>query len=161
MLRAAIGTFGLSLTLATAAMAQTAGGEMQATTRTVVTPVAPPATVVAEVEPGTFVVTPVPGVAAATQVKIQQFSDYDVNNDGAYSPMEFAQATYFLATSDPVAGNPTLPSWDRYEQRGTLSTMEPDDAVDLLNATADEFAVVDLNNDWEVSPAELTAVAML
>ena len=94
-------------------------------------------------------------------MKVQQFDDYDRNHDGAYSPMEFAQATYFLATTDPVAGNPTLPSWDRYEHRGTLSTMEPHDAITLLNATADEFALVDINNDWEVSPTELTAVAML
>lgn len=159
MLRLAVGT--LALTLATAASAQTASGQMEATTKTVVTPVAPPATVVAEVDQDTVVVTPVPGVAAATRVKVQQFGDYDRNNDGAYSPMEFAQATYFLATSDPVAGSPTLPSWDRYEHKGTLSTMEPHDAVTLLNATADEFAAVDRDGDWEISPAELTAVAML
>ena len=130
-------------------------------TQTVVTPVAPPAVAVAPVAPDAFVVTPVPGLAAATKVKVQNFSDYDLNRDGAYNPMEFAQAVYFLATSDPVAGNPTLPTWDRYTHRGAWQTMRPSHAVTLLNATADEFSAVDVNNDWQVSPAELAAVAMM
>ena len=110
---------------------------------------------------GTFVVTPVPGVAAATRVKVQSFADYDRNRDGAYNPMEFAQALYFLATSDPVAGNPQLPAMDRTMHRGAPQKMHPVAATALLNATADELAVVDRNRDWRVSPAELAAAALM
>ena len=97
----------------------------------------------------------------ATKVKVQSFRDYDLNDNGAYSPMEFAQAMYFLATSDPVAGNPKLPAWDRYNHRGAMQEMAPTDAITLLNATADEFAIVDMDNDWQVEPIELRAVAMM
>lgn len=142
-------------------VAAPAAAQIAPQTQTVVTPVAPPATMVTQVAPGAFVVTPVPGVAAATKVKVQNFSDYDVDRNGVYSPMEFAQATYFLATSDPLAGNPKLPTWDRYTHRGTLSKMAPSHAITLLNATADEFAAVDMNNDWRVSPDELARVAMM
>ena len=75
--------------------------------------------------------------------------------------MEFAQALYFLATSDPVAGHPKLPAWDRYTHRGAAEQMPAGHAITLLNATADEFALVDSNNDWRVEPAELAAVAMM
>lgn len=143
------------------ALAGPAAAQMKPETRTVVTPVAPPTTAVTQVAPDAFVVTPVPGVATATKVKVQNFSDYDVDRNGVYSPMEFGQAMYFLATSDPVAGNPRLPSWDRYVHRGTMSKMTPQDAVLLLNATADEFAAVDMNNNWRVEPAELAAFAMM
>lgn len=143
------------------AAAGPAAAQIAPETRTVVAPVAPPGVAVAQVAPDAFVVTPVPGVATATKVKLQNFSDYDLNRDGAYNPMEFAQAMYFLATSDPVAGNPRLPSWDRYTHRGAWETMRPNDAITLLNATADEFTAVDINNDWRVSPTELAAVAML
>ena len=130
-------------------------------TRTVVTPVAPPTTVVTPVAPGEILVTPVPGVTMATKVKVQKFSDYDRNGDGEYNPMEFAQAIYFLATTDPVAGNPRLPSWDRYSHRGAPERMRPGDAVILLNATADELVIADQNNDWRVTPQEMMALAML
>lgn len=143
------------------ALAGPAAAQMSTETRTVVTPVAPPTTAVTQVAPDAFVVTPVPGVATATKVKVQNFSDYDADRNGVYSPMEFGQAMYFLATSDPVAGNPRLPSWDRYVHRGTMSKMTPQDAVLLLNATADEFAAVDMNNNWRVEPAELAAFAMM
>lgn len=143
------------------ALAVPAAAQIAPENRTQVTPVAPPATIVTQVDPNTLVVTPVPGIAMATQVKVQNFSDYDVNRDGVYTPMEFAQAMYFLATTDPIAGNPTLPAWDRYVHRGTMSRMQPNHAVMLLNATADEFAAVDLNNNWRVEPAELAAVAMM
>ena len=145
--------------MAASAPAQT--GAMQAESRTVVTPVTPPTTMMVPVDPNTFVVTPVPGVVAATRVKVQNFTDYDRNRDGAYNPMEFAQAIYFLATTDPVAGNPKLPAWDRYMHRGAPERMRPGDAVTLLNATADEFGVVDLDNDWRVTPDELAAVALM
>ena len=151
----------LMIAAAGLALAAPAAAQIAPETETVVTPVAPPATMVTQVAPGTFVVTPVPGVAMATKVKVQNFSDYDLDHNGMYSPMEFAQAMYFLATTDPVAGNPRLPAWDRYTQRGALERMRPDHAVELLNATADEFAAVDMDNDWRVSPAELTAVAMM
>lgn len=160
MMRLLLGAASL-LAIGAPAMAQTTTGAMTPATATVVTPVAPPTTAVAQVAPDTFVVTPVPGLAMATKVKIQKFSDYDLNNDGTYSPMEFAQALYFLATNDPVAGSPTLPAWDRYVDKGSAGRLPPQVAVNLLNATADEFATVDLNNDWRITPAELTAVAML
>lgn len=149
----------LALAFSTSAAGQS--GSIAPQSQTVVTPIAPPTTMVTKVAPGAFVVTPVPGVAAATTVKVQRFADYDVNGDGVYNPMEFSQALYFLATSDPVAGNPKLPAWDRYTHRGTVSKMAPSDAVVLLNVTADEFAAVDLNNDWRISPSELTAVALM
>jgi hypothetical protein len=75
--------------------------------------------------------------------------------------MEFAQAAYFLATTDPVAGNPKLPAWDGYMHKGAPQRMSPTNAVTLLNATADEFSAIDANNDWRVSPSELAAAAML
>ena len=143
------------------ALAAPAAAQIAPQTQTVVTPVAPPATAVTQVAPGVFVVTPVPGIAMATKVKVQNFSDYDRDRNGVYGPMEFAQAMYFLATTDPVAGNPRLPHWDRYTHRGAAAEMMPTHAVTLLNATADEFAAVDMDNNWRVSPAELTAVAMM
>lgn len=136
-------------------------GAMVPETQTVITPVAPPAAVVTRIAPDAFVVTPVPGVAAATRIKVQNFNDYDLDKNGVYSPMEFAQALYFLATSDPVAGNPRLPKWDRFTHKGATSTMAPSVAVSLLNATADEFSAVDLDNNWRVSPEELVAVSLL
>lgn len=136
-------------------------GALTPQNRTVVAPVAPPGAVVNQVAPGVFAVTPIPGVVASTKVKVQRFGDYDLNKDGNYNPMEFAQALYFLATSEPVAGSPVLPTWDRYTHRGAAQQMLPTHAIALLNATADEFAAVDMNNDWRVSPEELAAVAML
>lgn len=150
-----------ALVLAAPALAQTATPQMSTETRTVMTPLAPPTTSVTQVAPDAFVVTPVPGVSVATKVKVQRFSDYDLDGNGVYSPMEFAQATYFLATTDPVAGNPKLPAWDGYIHKGAPQRMKPANAVMLLNATAEEFAAVDINNDWRVSPEELLAVAML
>ena len=158
MIRRLMGA-GAAALLATAAAAQPPS--LQPQSGAIVAPVVPPATMVTQVGPETFVVTPVPGVAAATRVKLQSFGDYDANRDGAYSPMEFAQAIYFLATTDPVAGNPKLPAWDRYTHRGAAQRMTPHDAITLLNATADEFAFTDTNNDWRVSPQELNRLAML
>ena len=37
----------------------------------------------------------------------------------------------------------------------------PSNAIALLNATAGELARVDMNRDWRVSRAELTAAALL
>ena len=99
--------------------------------------------------------TPVPGIAAATQVRFQNFSDYDLNRDGAYNPMEFAQALYFLATSDPVAGNPALPARDKFIDKGAPERMRPGTAVALLNATSDEFTAIDSNHDGRITPLEL------
>lgn len=144
----------LTLALAAPAAGQ-ATSPLQPQTGTAVTPVAPPGAVAHWVGPGTWVVTPVPGIAAATQVRVQNFGDYDRNRDGAYNPMEFAQAIYFLATTDPVAGNPKLPARDMYLHRGAPERMKPSNAVALLNATADEFAAVDVNNDWRVTSDEL------
>ncbi len=159
MMRRLFGAAAAAMFLAGAASAQSSATDVQ--TRVNVTPVAPPATMVTRVGPGEFMVTPVPGVAMATKVRIQNFSDYDMNRDGAYSPMEFAQALYFLATSDPVAGNPKLPALDRFIHRGAPERMAPQNAVALLNATSEEFSLVDMNNDWRVTPEELAAVAMM
>lgn len=162
MLRTAFTTLGLglSLALASAAPAQTSGA-LAPQTHTVVTPAAPPGAAVSKVAPGVFMVTPVPGIAAATKIKIQNFSDYDLNKDGVYNPMEFAQALYFMATADPVAGNPALPTADRFYHRGAPQKMNPVAAVALLNATADELAAVDANRDWRVSPSELAAATLM
>lgn len=151
---------GLSVSLAPVANAQTSG-PLAPATETVVRPVAPPGTAVTRMAPGVFVVTPVPGVTAATTIKIQNFSDYDLDKDGVYNPMEFAQALYFMATTDPVAGNPRLPADDRFMHRGAPQKMDPVAAVALLNATADELAAADANGDWRVSPAELAAATLM
>lgn len=119
---------------------------------------APPATVVTQVGPNAFVVTPVPGLTTATRIKIQKFSDYDLNKDGAYSPMEFGQALYFVATSDPVAGNPKLPADEKFVHPGAPQKMTPQNAAALLNATAGEFAMADTNRDGRVSPEEMAAI---
>ncbi|TFI57527.1 hypothetical protein E2493_14235 [Sphingomonas parva] len=155
MNRHLLGFSTIALAAAVPAAAQQPSGALQPQTRTVINPVAPPGLVTTRVGPGTWVVTPVPGLAMATQVRIQNFADYDLNHDGAYSPMEFAQAIYFVATSDPVAGNPKLPAADKYIQRGAPQPMMPATAVALLNSTADEFAAVDANNDWRITPQEL------
>jgi hypothetical protein len=153
----------LALALAAPATAQSgaaqSGSALQPSTVTAVTPVVPPTTAVTEVAPGIWQVTPVPGLATATRVKVQKFADYDLDHDGTYSPMEFAQAIYFLATSDPVAGNPKLPAQDMYIQRGAPERMDPKNAVALLNATADEFSAVDANHDYRVTPEEIAGAA--
>lgn len=155
-----LGVAALSLGIGSAVDAQTTE-PLVPETETVTVPVAPPAVVATPVAPDAFVVTPVPGVVASTKVKVQKFGDYDIDDNGVYHPMEFAQAMYFLATSDPVAGNPKLPTWDRYVHKGAPAKLSPKDAVTLLNASADEFAIVDMNNDWRVTPQELSTYAML
>ena len=161
MRRTTLSAIGLALAVSTATVAEAQStSPIAPQTQTAVTPVAPPTTVVTPVAPGTFVVTPIPGVVAATRIRIQNFRDYDLNADGVYNPMEFAQALYFLATSDPVAGNPVLPADDRFLHRGAPQRMAPVDAVSLLNTTADELTQVDTNGDWRVSPAELAAAGL-
>lgn len=144
------------------AAAQTATprtAETPPTTVTTVTPVAPPATVVTPVAPHTVAVTQVPGVAAVSRVKIQTFGDYDTDDNGFYGPMEFAQAMAFLAAAKPA--DASLPAKDKFKHKGAVGKLAPRQATALLNATADEFAMVDMNNDWRVSPPELTAAAMM
>lgn len=130
-------------------------------TRAVVTPMAPPATVVTQTGPNTFRVTAIPGVSVAVPVRIQRFSDYDLNSDGYYSASEFGQALYFLASGDPVLGNPALPRTDRTMHKGAPQPLDPRIAVALLNVTSDEFAVVDTNNDIRISPTELAAASLM
>lgn len=158
MFKILMGAAALSLAAGTS-LAQT--GALAPETRTVSTAVAPPGMVVSPAGANSFVVTPVPGVLASTQVRIQNFSDYDLNRDGAYAPMEFAQALYFLATTDPVAGDPKLPMMDRYMHRSAPQKMAPSDAVALLNATADQFATADMNNDWRVTQDELARLPIM
>jgi len=142
-------------------IAAPAAAQLSTESRTVITPVAQPGMSVTQVAPDAYVVTPVPGVAVATKIKVQRFGDYDLDRDRVYSPMEFAQAAYFLATTAPAAGNPKLPARDGYMHKGAPHRMKPSNAVTLLNATADEFTAIDMNNDWRVSPEELAAAAML
>ena len=154
------GAAAIGMATAPAAMAQTAD-TTTATTTTVTTPVAPPATLVDKVAPGVFTVTHVPGIAVSSQLKVQNFGDYDLNNDGAYSPMEFAQAVHFMASGVTTTGTTTLPAKDRYVHKGAVKKLPPMEAVEMLNVTADEFATVDLNNDWRVTADELALVAMI
>lgn len=156
----ALASVGIGVSLATSAMAQTSG-PITPETRTVITPIAPPATSVTQVGPGVFVVTPVPGLATATRIKVQKFSDYDLNKDGVYNSMEFAQALYFVATSDPVAGNPALPRDDKFIHRGAPQTMDPQYGIALLNATSDDFMMVDKNHDGRVNPEEMAAMGLM
>lgn len=156
----ALATAGAALLTAAPALSQTST-PLTPETRTTVTPIAPPATAVTKVAPGVFKVTPIPGIAAATVVRVQKFSDYDLNKDGAYGPMEFAQALYFLATSDPVAGNPKLPAIDRFSHAHAPQQMLPEAGTALLNSTSEEFVHVDVNRDWRITPAELAAAALL
>lgn len=149
----------LALAFASPALAQQGTTPLQPDTTTMVTPVLPPTTAVIEVAPGVWEVTPVPGVSLTTQVRVQNFGDYDLNRDGAYNPMEFAQAIYFLATTDPVAGNRKLPAQDMYIHRGAPARMAPHNAVALLNATADEFGAIDSNNDRRITPDEIAGAA--
>ena len=133
--------------------------ETPPTTVTTVTPVAPPATVVTPVAPDAAVVTRVPGIAAVSSTKIQTFGDYDIDDNGFYGPMEFAQAMAFLAAAKPA--DASLPAKDKFKHKGAIGKLAPRQATAMLNATADEFAMVDMNNDWRVSPPELTAAAMM
>lgn len=155
----------LALTLVSSpAIAQIAGttpAETPPVTVTTVDPVAPPATVVTPVGPNAVAVTKVPGVAAVSTAKIQTFGDYDIDDDGSYSPMEFAQAMAYLAGGKPATGAAALPASDKYVHKGTLAKMPPARATAWLNATSEEFAQVDVNNDWRVSKQELVAAAML
>lgn len=113
------------------------------------------------VAPRTVAVTTAPGVAKLSTVNIQTFSDYDTNDDGAYSPMEFAQAMAHLAGGKPATGAAKLPATDKYVRKGTLAKMPPARAITWLNATAEEFAQVDPNHDWRITQQELLASAMM
>ena len=128
-------------------------------TRTVVQPVVPPATAVVQVAPDAFTVTDIPGVAVAKRVEIQRFSDYDLDRDGGYGRMEFAQAMYFLATGDPVPGTSAVPRPSAYVPHLAYARMDPKAAAALLNATSDEFTAIDRDHDWRITPAELRQFA--
>ena len=136
-------------------------GETPPVTVTTVDPVMPPATVVTPIAPGTVAVTQVPGVAATSTMKIQSFADYDIDDNGAYSPMEFAQAMAFLSAANPAAGGMSLPAKDKFSHKGMIGKMSPKQATAILNATSDEFAAIDMNKDWRITPEELTAAAMM
>jgi len=128
-------------------------------TSTVIQPVAPPATVVTQVAPHVLQVTAVPGVAAKQTIRIQRFSDYDINRDGAYNPMEFAQAMYFLATGDPVPGTTGIPRPAEYQPHIAAKQMDPKFAVALINTASDEFTAADADHDWRLTPEELARFA--
>lgn len=128
-------------------------------TATTVRQVAPPATAITQVAPHVFQVTAIPGVAATQTVRIQRFSDYDLNHDGAYDPMEFAQAMYFLATGDPVAGASGVPRPAAYKPHIAAKQMDPAFAAALINTASDEFTAADADHDWRLTPAELARFA--
>lgn len=136
-------------------------GETPPATVTTAVPVAPPVTVVTPTGPNSATVTHVPGVVATSTMKIQTFSDYDVDNNGNYSPMEFAQAMSFLANANPAAGGTMLPPKDQNQHKGLIGKMRPQHATALLNATADEFSMVDRNRDFRITPDELASAAMM
>lgn len=146
---------------AAAVASPAAAQELRPETGMTMAPVAPPTTVVTRTGPATFRVDSLPGIAAPVPVKIQRFGDYDRNKDGLYTYSEFAHALYFLATGDPVLGNPNLPRVDRYMHKGAPITLEPRLATALLNATSDEFMMTDTNRDGRISPQELAAVAAM
>lgn len=124
-------------------------------TRAVVQPVAPPALAIVQATPNSFAVTNLPGVAVSKQVSIQRLQDYDLNRDGTFGRMEFAQAMYFLATGDPVPGTAAIPRPPQYVPHQAYATMDPELAAALINATSDEFTAIDENQDWRITPAEL------
>lgn len=148
-----LGALGLALPSAVLAQAQPLSPQSGA----VVQQQIPPSTVVKQVAPDAFVVTNLPGLATVKQVRLQNFSDYDFDHDGSYGPMEFAQALYFLATGDPVAGTKSVPAPRQYSGHLPSRRMDPKLQAALLNATSDEFTALDTNHDWRITPAELAA----
>lgn len=126
---------------------------------TMVTPVAPPGVAVTPVAPGVAAVTPVPGVAVATGVKIQDFAAFDLDKNGSYGRMEFAQALQFLKGAP--AGGQALPARDRTVHAGAAKRLPPSQAVSLLNETSAAFAAVDMDHNGLISPIELGAAALI
>jgi hypothetical protein len=126
---------------------------------TITTPVAPPAAAVSQIGPHTFVVTAVPGLTSTQTIQFQRFADYDLNRDGAYGPMEFAQAMYFLATGDPVPQMKGVPSPRSYRPHIANTNMDPKFALALINTASDEFTAIDANHDWRITPDELGRAA--
>lgn len=92
--------------------------------------------------------------------KIQSFAQFDVDNNGELGRMEFAQAMMFLMGAPATSGQ-RLPAKDSYVHAGTAKRMPPGQAVALLNATSDEFSVVDIDRNGVVSKEELIAVALM
>lgn len=146
-------------TLALAGLAAMQSPPLAPQTRTVVQPVVPPTTMVTQLYPQVLKVTAIPGIAAAQTIRIQRFSDYDLNRDGAYNPMEFAQAMYFLATGDPVPGTAGIPRPAEYQPHIAAKQMDPKFAVALINTASDEFTAADANHDWRLTPDELSRFA--
>ncbi len=144
--------FGASSLAGIAAAAQPPLMPEQART---VTPLAPPAAAVSRIGKNSFVVTAVPGVASTQTIHFQRFSDYDINRDGAYGPMEFAQAMYFLATGDPVPQMEGVPSPRTYRPHIANTNMDPKFALALINTASDEFTAIDADHDWRITPDEL------
>jgi hypothetical protein len=100
-----------------------------------------PTTAAADAEMSTTPTTTGTFTGMGGPIDIQsQWSSFDTVGDGLLTPLEFAR---WVASSmgQPMAGDPA------------------DQAVELLNASADELALVDTNDDWHVSRDELTAAA--
>lgn len=69
-----------------------------------------------------------------------QWASFDTVGDGLLTPLEFAR-------------------WVSSSMGQPMSSDMTAQAVELLNASADELALVDTNNDWHVSRDELAAAA--
>lgn len=98
---------------------------------------------------------------AIQDTKITDMSYFDRDRDMMLSPMEFAQVMVAMNPTIGASGGPELPSMDKYMHKGTAHRMQPGEAVELLNATAHAFTIVDSNNDWRISQAELRNANLL
>lgn len=116
--------------------------------------------------PGGQVTNAGPRVSVPGGAKIKTFAQFDVDDNGVLGRMEFAQAMMFLLTAGSMttgagADGQPLPAKDKYVHAGMTSRMAPGRAVALLNATSDEFAVVDLDRNGVISEAELVTAALM
>lgn len=133
-------TTGTTGTMTTA----TTGATAEATTDVTADPAVPAdtmATTTADVGTSTTATASDPFTGMGGPLDIQsQWSSFDTIGDGLLSPLEFAG---WMASSmgQPMSGD------------------VEDRAVELLNQSADELALVDTNGDWHVSQAELTAAS--
>lgn len=93
--------------------------------------------------------------------KIKSFAQFDRDGSMTLSPMEFSQALLFLSAPVGASGGPELPAADMYMHKGTVDRLRPSAAIELLNTTSYAMSVVDLNNDWRISQAELVAAALM
>jgi len=87
--------------------------------------------------------------AAATGSQTASLSGFDTNNDGALTPMEFAQMWAKSAGGQAAIAEQAA--------RERASKKSNNAAVDLLNQTAAAFGKADTSRDMRVTPDELAA----